>query len=166
MRGRFSTPSKGPTIRPARASFAGMIHRWRSNGRWLRRRCPSEIERMSDPVSEFNERNRAMIAALAADAELREVARRWLVRATELEYSYHFRWMDRPIIQLPQDMIALQEIIWRTQPEVVIETGVAHGGSIVFYASLLELLGGDREVIGIDVDIRAHNRAVLNAHRM
>lgn len=121
---------------------------------------------MSDPVEEFERRNRAMIEAMSADAELRELARRWLVRATELQYSYHFRWMDRPIIQLPQDMIALQEIIWHVRPEVVVETGVAHGGSIVYYASLLELLGGEREVIGIDVDIRPHNRAALDAHPM
>ncbi|MBK7859032.1 MAG: cephalosporin hydroxylase family protein [Archangiaceae bacterium] len=74
--------------------------------------------------------------------------------------------MGRPIIQLPQDVMAMQELIFRIQPSVIVETGVAHGGSLVCYASLLELLGGDREVIGVDIDIRAHNRAALDAHPM
>jgi cephalosporin hydroxylase len=74
--------------------------------------------------------------------------------------------MGRPIIQFPQDMLALQEIVWRVKPEVIVETGIAHGGSLVYSASLLALLGGDRFVVGVDVDIRAHNRREIEAHPM
>lgn len=89
-----------------------------------------------------------------------------LVSACRHRYSYHFTWMGRPIIQFPQDMVAMQELIWAIRPEVVIETGVAHGGSIIYYASLLELCGGDGVVIGIDIDIRAHNRVEIEKHPM
>jgi len=87
------------------------------------------------------------------------------------KYSYNFSWLGRPIIQYPQDMVAMQEIIWRTQPDLIIETGIAHGGSLIFYASLLELnaaCGGpkDAKVVGIDIDIREHNRKEIEAHPM
>jgi len=74
--------------------------------------------------------------------------------------------MGRPIIQYPQDMVALQEIIWDMKPDVVLETGIAHGGSLVFSASMLQLLGGEGFVLGVDIDIRAHNRAAIEAHPM
>jgi cephalosporin hydroxylase len=74
--------------------------------------------------------------------------------------------MGRPAIQFPQDLVAMQEIIWRTQPEVIVETGIAHGGSLIFSASMLALLGGEREVVGVDIDIRPHNRAAIEAHPM
>lgn len=80
-------------------------------------------------------------------------------------YSYHFTWMGRPIIQYPQDMIAMQEIIWEVQPDLIIETGIAHGGSLIFYASLLELIGKG-EVLGIDIDIREHNKKEIKTHPM
>lgn len=121
---------------------------------------------MTDAVEEFRRRNEAMVRAMAGDAAFRELSRRWFVRASELEYSYHFRWMGRPIIQMPQDMVALQEIVFDVRPDVIVETGVAHGGSVIFYASLLELLGGERGVIGIDVEIRPHNRVAIEAHPM
>lgn len=121
---------------------------------------------MSDPVREFEARNRDNVAAMANDTELREVTHDWFVRASKHEYSYHFQWMGRPIIQFPQDVIATQEIIWRTRPDLIIETGIAHGGSVVFYASMLELLGGDGRVVGIDIEIRPHNRAAIEAHPM
>jgi cephalosporin hydroxylase len=73
--------------------------------------------------------------------------------------------MGRPIIQLPQDMMAMQELIWRIKPDLVIECGIAHGGSIIYYASLLELQGHG-EVLGIDRDIRAHNREAIESHPM
>ena len=74
--------------------------------------------------------------------------------------------MGRPVIQYPQDMVALQELIWETKPDLIIETGIAHGGSIIFFASMLELLGGDGHVLGIDIDIRAHNRVEIEKHPM
>jgi cephalosporin hydroxylase len=80
-------------------------------------------------------------------------------------YSYNFTWMGRPIIQYPQDMIAMQEIIWEIKPDLIIETGIAHGGSIIFYASILELIGKG-EVLGIDIDIREHNRVEIEHHPM
>ena len=106
------------------------------------------------------------IAALRADADMQALSRIWLREACQHKYSYNFTWMGRPIIQFPQDMIAMQEIIWRVRPEVIIETGVAHGGSLIYYASLLELIGGDGVVVGIDVDIRPHNRAEIERHSM
>lgn len=121
---------------------------------------------MSDPIREFKERNRGKIAELAGDTALRGVTRDWFARASKYEYSYHFEWMGRPIIQFPQDIIAAQEIIWRTRPELIIETGIAHGGSLIFYASMLELLGGNGRVLGIDIEIRPHNRAAIEAHPM
>ena len=81
-------------------------------------------------------------------------------------YTYNFTWLGRPIIQLPQDMVAIQEIIWDVKPEVIIETGIAHGGSLMLSASVLELLGGDGVVVGIDIDIREHNRNAIEAHTL
>lgn len=103
------------------------------------------------------------VDAMGNDQGFRDLSQAWIDRAQELRYSYHFRWMGLPIIQYPQDIVAMQELIWRIQPELVIETGVARGGSLVFYASMLELLGHG-EVLGIDIDIRAHNREAIEAH--
>jgi len=106
------------------------------------------------------------IQALEMDKELQALSRLWLREVGRHRYSYNFTWMGRPIIQVPQDIMAMQEIIWRVQPDVIVETGVAHGGSLIFYASLLELLGGNRTVVGVDIDIRAHNRAEIEKHPM
>jgi cephalosporin hydroxylase len=81
------------------------------------------------------------------------------------KYSYNFSWLGRPIIQYPQDIVAMQEIIWKVRPDLIIETGIAHGGSLIFYASILELLGKG-EVLGIDIDIRKHNRKAIEKHPM
>ncbi|NJM12235.1 MAG: cephalosporin hydroxylase [Synechococcaceae cyanobacterium SM1_2_3] len=86
-------------------------------------------------------------------------------------YSYNFSWLGRPIIQYPQDIVAMQEVIWRIQPDLIIETGIAHGGSLIFYASMLELnaaCGGpkDADVLGIDIEIRPHNRKAIEKHPM
>ncbi len=116
-------------------------------------------------IEEFERRNREMIERLGADPELRELTRKWFLRASQLEYSYHFRWMGRPVIQFPQDLVAAQEILWRVKPDLVIETGVAHGGSLIFYASILELIGKGK-VVGIDIEIRPHNREAIEAHPM
>ena len=95
----------------------------------------------------------------------------WITTAQSLKYSYHFEWLGRPIIQYPQDMMAMQELIWTVQPDLIIETGIAHGGSLIFSASMLELnaiCGGcqDAEVLGIDIDIREHNRKAIKSHPM
>lgn len=97
---------------------------------------------------------------------LKELSRRWFTESCRQRYSYSFTWLGRPVIQYPQDMVAIQEIIWRVKPDLIIETGIAHGGSLIFYASMLELIGGDREVLGIDIDIREHNRIEIEDHLM
>ena len=97
---------------------------------------------------------------------LQEVAKTFMNVTVEAKYSYNFTWLGRPIIQYPQDIIAMQEIIWRVKPDLIIETGIAHGGSLIFSASMLELLGGTGRVLGIDVDIRPHNYEAIITHAM
>ncbi|MBT9138990.1 MAG: Rhamnosyl O-methyltransferase [Syntrophomonadaceae bacterium] len=118
-----------------------------------------------DPL-EFEKRKREYVRKMAADGVLQNLTRRWFKKSSKYEYSYHFAWLGRPIIQFPQDIIAMQEIIWQVKPDLIIETGIAHGGSLIFYASMLELLGGDGQVLGIDIDIREHNRVEIEKHPM
>ena len=99
------------------------------------------------------------------DQKLKALAQEFYNESARHKYTYHFSWMGRPIIQLPQDMMAMQELIWRIKPDLVIECGIAHGGSIIYYASLLELQGHG-EVLGIDRDIRPHNREAIESHPM
>lgn len=115
-------------------------------------------------MNDFEERNARMIRAISEDAELKRLTQLWFERASKLEYSYHFTWLGLPIIQFPQDILAVQEIVWSVKPDLVIETGVARGGSLIFYASLLQLIGGAGRVIGIDVDIRPGNRQAIESH--
>jgi cephalosporin hydroxylase len=89
----------------------------------------------------------------------------WLRVGWNQKYQHTFTWMGRPVIQLPEDMVRLQEVIYRIRPDVIIETGIAHGGSLVFYAGLCKILGQGR-VVGIDIEIRPHNRAAIEAHEM
>lgn len=114
----------------------------------------------------FLKRNREMIRKMSQDERLRDTTNNWFIQSSQYEYSYHFSWMGRPIIQFPQDIIALQEVIWKVKPDLIIETGVAHGGSLIFSASMLELIGNGGEVVGIDIDIRKHNREAIEAHPM
>ena len=102
---------------------------------------------------------------LATAEAFAAASRAWLRAGWDTKHVYSFTWMGRPIIQLPEDMVRLQELIWTQQPDVLIETGIAHGGSLIFYASLFESMGRGR-VIGIDIDIRAHNRAAIESHPM
>ena len=90
----------------------------------------------------------------------------WIKGAAEFKLMYELTWMGRPIIQFGTDMIMLQELIWKIKPEMFIETGIAHGGSLIYTASLFELMGNNGQVIGIDVEIRAHNRVAIEAHSM
>ena len=107
----------------------------------------------------------ARMERMADDRRLQEQARGLFLQSCRYNYSYNFSWLGRPIIQYPQDIVALQEILWKVQPDLVVETGIAHGGSLVFSASMLELIGRGR-VLGIDVDIRPHNRAAIERHRL
>jgi len=106
----------------------------------------------------------ARIHALARDLGLQEFSRLWMMRSSRHKYTYNFTWLGRPVIQFPQDLFAIQEIIWQTRPDLIIETGIAHGGSLLFWASILALLHGTRFVVGIDIDIRPHNRQALLTH--
>ena len=119
-----------------------------------------------DDTDAFNERNRIAVRRMGQSEALRRRSCDWLLEAVNHEYTHHFTWLGMPIIQLPQDIIAVQELIWQIKPRLIVETGVARGGSVVFYASLLELLGGDGMVVGIDIDIRSHNRARIESHSM
>ena len=112
---------------------------------------------------EFEKRNKQLVQKMSKDKAVKKLSREWFDSVFEYEYSYHFTWLGRPIIQFPQDIIAIQEIIWKVKPDVIIETGIAHGGSIIFSASILELIGKG-EVIGIDVDIRKHNKIEIEKH--
>jgi cephalosporin hydroxylase len=104
------------------------------------------------------------IRKLGSDERLREFSRQWIIDTSRYRYSYNFTWLGRPIIQFPQDIVALQEIIWHVKPDLIVETGIAHGGSLIFHASLLELSGRNGRVLGIDIEIRQHNRIEIETH--
>lgn len=119
----------------------------------------------------FKRESEQEIQAQGDDPALKLATHDWVNKANARKYSYHFEWLGRPIIQYPQDILAMQELIWQVQPDLIIETGIAHGGSLIFSASMLELnaaCGGpkDAEVLGLDIDIRAHNREAIEAHPM
>lgn len=119
-----------------------------------------------DAIQQFNKEKDANIASLGEDKDLRKTAVKFMMDSVPHKYTYNFTWLGRPIIQFPQDMIALQEIIWNVKPDLIIETGIAHGGSLIFSASMLELIGGQGKVLGIDIDIRAHNKKEIENHPM
>jgi cephalosporin hydroxylase len=119
----------------------------------------------TDPIAAFRAEVERNVDALGRADDARAASARWLRATHDLKYDYNFTWFGRPILQLPQDVMALQEIVFAVRPQLVVETGVAHGGSLVFFASLLELLGEGR-VVGIDVEIREHNRREIEAHAL
>ena len=119
----------------------------------------------SDDRELFEDNKRAQAIALGRDEQIFDAAANLVVGANKYDYAYLWTWMGVPIIQLPADVMATQEVIWSTKPDVIIETGVARGGSVLFMASLLELIGKGK-VIGVDVDIRAHNRDSIERHPM
>lgn len=116
-----------------------------------------------NPVAQYYREREERIQANKTDTRLISITNEFIKELAFARYSANFSWLGRPIIQIPQDLVALQEIIWSLQPDVIIETGIAHGGSLIFYASMLELTGKGM-VIGIDIDIRAHNRVEIEKH--
>jgi cephalosporin hydroxylase len=114
----------------------------------------------------FEKERRENIKRLGDDRELKNLALEFMRQTGPYNYTYNFSWMGLPVIQFPQDIQAMHEIIWNIKPDLIVETGIARGGSLVFYASMLELLGGDRRVLGIDIEIRPHNRAAIEQHPM
>jgi len=119
-----------------------------------------------DESRRFLQEREAAILALASDDTLHSASLDWMLKADANKYSYNFTWMGRPIIRYPNDIVVFQEVVWRSKPDLIIETGIAHGGSLILSASLLELLGGNGRVVGIDVDIRSHNRKAIEQHPM
>lgn len=120
---------------------------------------------MSNPNEQFKQEKKDRIGSFGKNMALKEAAHKFNIVSNQEMYSYNFSWMGRPIIQYPQDMIAMQEIIWDLKPDLIIETGIAHGGSLIYYASIFELIGKG-EILGIDIDIREHNRKEIEAHQM
>ena len=133
------------------------------------------------PADQFAQERHDRLAGYAQDAAFQTLSRDWLQASMQRQYVYNFDWMGRPIIQYPQDMVAMQELVWRVRPDLIIETGIAHGGSLVLSASLLALLdmsdaieagttldprASRRKVLGVDIDIREHNRAAIESHPM
>jgi cephalosporin hydroxylase len=124
-----------------------------------------------DAVQQFEKEREERIKRNRNDEKLKSLAAQWLQESMMKQYVYNFSWLGRPIIQSPQDMIALQEIIWNVKPDMIIETGIAHGGSLIFSASMLTLLEAcgeieDGKVLGIDIDIREHNKKAIEDHPM
>lgn len=134
-----------------------------------------------NPCEQFRKECLTEIRMQGADEELAASTRQWMNKANLLKYSYHFTCLGRPIIQYPQDIVAMQELIWEIKPDLIIETGIAHGGSLIMSASMLALLdfcdaisngtvldpkSSKRRVLGLDIDIRAHNREAIEAHPM
>jgi cephalosporin hydroxylase len=132
-------------------------------------------------MNDFVKEVEARIQLNSTNDELRHATAMFTNVSADLKYSYNFRWLDRPIIQYPQDIVAMQELVWSTRPDLIIETGIAHGGSLILSASLLAMLDmteaisdgrqidprrSNRKVLGVDIDIRAHNRAAIEAHPM
>lgn len=124
-----------------------------------------------NPIHAFEREVARNIHNLGADPALRDLSLQWIKESARHKWTYNFTWLGRPIIQFPNDMVAMQEIIWRVRPDLIVETGIAHGGSLVFSASMLALLdlcegrtGNPRTVLGVDIEIRPHNRAAIEAH--
>ena len=134
-----------------------------------------------DPIKEFEQERQEIIRELGKDQDIAAASNEWMRRVNAKKYSYTFTSLGRPIIQYPQDMVAMQELIWQTKPDLIIETGIAHGGSLIMSAAALAMLDmceaieagknidpskSERKVLGVDIDIRAHNKAAIEAHPM
>jgi cephalosporin hydroxylase len=118
---------------------------------------------MTDDRAQFERERREAAERMAADRTLAQAALEVNVAADAHDWSYQWSWLGIPVIQMPADIVAVQEVIWETRPQLVIETGIARGGSLILYASIFELIG-EGDVLGIDIDIRAHNRKAIEAH--
>lgn len=136
-------------------------------------------EMTGDMIQQFRQERAERVQRYEADKSFQQLSGSWLAESMARKYVYNFEWLGRPVIQYPQDMVAVQELVWRCKPDLIIETGIAHGGSLILSASLLALLemfdamengvaldlqNPARKVIGIDIDIRAHNRRAIEEH--
>jgi cephalosporin hydroxylase len=119
---------------------------------------------VSGPESDFRHERNEAISKMSNDAVLKRRSLEWMINADKYKYTYNFSWMGRPIIKYPNDILVQQEIIWDIRPDLIIETGIAHGGSLIFSASMMDMMGIDGEVVGIDIDIRQHNKLAIESH--
>lgn len=134
-----------------------------------------------NPDTKFKQEVNLNLQKLGADSDLQALSRTWIREVSRHNWAYNFSWFGRPAIQFPNDAWAMQEIIWKIRPDLIIETGIAHGGSLIFSASMLALLDvcdaikkkkphdpsrSERKVLGIDIEIREHNRTAIEAHPM
>lgn len=132
-----------------------------------------------NPIKQFQAERAKRIDSLGRDVAFQQLTHEWIKESMSRQYVYNFEWLGRPIIQYPQDMVAMQELVWAVKPDLIIETGIAHGGSLILSASLLALVelaeaasagivldtkNPSRKVIGVDIDIRNHNREAVEAH--
>lgn len=120
---------------------------------------------MDEDLIKFYKERKKNISAMIKDKELRKKSLDWMLYTEKYNFTYNFSWMGRPIIKYPNDMIVQQELIYQLRPDLIIETGIAHGGSIIFYSSLMDMMGIDGEVIGVDIDIRKHNKELIEEHK-
>lgn len=130
---------------------------------------------------DFKELVRNNVVSAGQDQDFHDLTNSWIRKSIEFNYAQNFTWMGRPVIQVPQDIYAIQELIWKVKPDLIVETGIAHGGSLILSASMLALVDyceavksgktlnpkeSRRRVLGVDIDIRAHNREAIEAHPM
>ena len=121
---------------------------------------------MMNPIEEFRRERQEAAEMMSQDEDLKKKSLDWMLHADKYKYTYNFNWLGRPIIKYPNDIVVMQEVIWDVKPDLIIETGIAHGGSIIFSASMLELIGEGGQVVALDVDIRKHNREQIEKHPM
>ncbi|MBP7780309.1 MAG: cephalosporin hydroxylase family protein [Burkholderiaceae bacterium] len=134
-----------------------------------------------NPIQQFQQERNDRLQSYDSDAEFSALSSAWLQASMQRKYVYNFEWLGRPIIQYPQDMVAIQELVWSVRPDLIIETGIAHGGSLILSASMLAMLDmceaieagvsidpkqSKRKVLGVDIDIREHNRQAIETHPM
>jgi len=119
-----------------------------------------------NPIEQFRRERKEAAEKMSQDDDLKKKSLDWMLHADKYKYTYNYNWLGRPIIKYPNDIVITQEIIWEVKPDLIIETGIAHGGSIIFSASMLELIGEDGQVLAVDIDIRKHNREKIEQHPM
>ena len=136
---------------------------------------------INNPIEQFSKEREERIISYKTDTQFSDLSQQWIEMSMRKSYVYNFNWLGRPIIQYPQDMVAMQELIWQVKPDLIIETGIAHGGSLILSASMLAVLDmteaiesgttinpqvSKRKVLGIDINIRTHNREAIESHPM
>ena len=122
----------------------------------------------NNQINKFKKQSKAEVNKQSKDKKFINISKKWLLESHRLKYTYHFNWFGIPIIQYPSDIVGVQEIIYKIKPDLIIETGIAHGGSVIFHSTILDMLSQNdkkkRKVVGIDIDIRKHNLKRIKKH--